>query len=204
VPGTTATVTVTVTANTPPKVTAPATVGTADPETGVVSGSVHVSDADGGLTFAVGSRPAPFYGTVTVDAETGDWTFTPTGAARRQAALSNTPSDKQVSFEVTATDGLHTVSTWIKAPITPPDNEVVDVITGTGGRSVGIAVTPDGSRAVIAHANGTVTIINTVTRSVIQTFTVGGLPTDVAISADSISGLRKSRNGTSSSQHPLS
>ncbi len=184
VPGTTATVTVTVTANTPPKVTAPGTVGTADPETGVVSGSVHVSDAEGGLTFAVGSRPAPFYGTVIVDAETGDWTFTPTGAARRQAALSSWAPDKQVSFEVTATDGLHTVSTWIKAPITPPDNEVVDVITGTGGRSVGMAVSPDGSRAVIAHANGTVTIINTVTRSVIQTFTVGGLPTDVAISAD--------------------
>jgi YVTN family beta-propeller protein len=54
-----------------------------------------------------------------------------------------------------------------------------------GQRDHGVAITPDGSRVLIANlASGTISVINTATNSVIDNITLGGFPTDIAITPD--------------------
>ncbi|MCB0923332.1 MAG: VCBS domain-containing protein [Mycobacterium sp.] len=85
--------------------TAAAVVGTNDPFTGVVTGTVTGTDPDGDpLTY---SAPAwTSKGIVSIDAVSGQFTYTPTVGARQIAAQTGaTPADKADSFTVTVTDG---------------------------------------------------------------------------------------------------
>ncbi|MDQ1305076.1 MAG: large repetitive protein, partial [Actinomycetota bacterium] len=82
--------------NRPP--TGTASVGAPDPVTGVVTGAVLGADADGDtLTYSAPATTAK--GAISIGAGTGQFTYTPTLAARQNSA------DLQDSFTVTIADG---------------------------------------------------------------------------------------------------
>ena len=99
------TTTVPVTVQVSPQNSAPVagetTVGEPDPTTGVVTGQVNASDADGDpLSYQVVTPPTK--GTVTVDAQ-GAFTYTPTASSPRH---SRGATDSQTdTFTITITDG---------------------------------------------------------------------------------------------------
>ncbi len=78
--------------------TATAVVGVNDPITGRVTGTVTGSDADGDV-LTYGAPASTAKGTVSIDAGTGAFSYTPTTAARKNAA------DLTDTFTVTVTDG---------------------------------------------------------------------------------------------------
>lgn len=90
--------------NTAPTVSAP-TVSSPDPGTGVVTGQVSATDADGDtLTYSAPATTAK--GSVSINSGTGVFTYTPTVAARENAAkFGATDADKSDSFTVTVADG---------------------------------------------------------------------------------------------------
>jgi len=90
--------------NSAPTVTTP-TASAPDSVTGAVTGAVAATDADGDvLTFSAPASTGK--GSVVIDAGTGAFTYTPTVAARQNAAKAEaTPADKADSFIVTVTDG---------------------------------------------------------------------------------------------------
>jgi len=103
-----ATVAVTVAPFTPgnraPVVGTPA-VGSPNAVTGVVTGSVSATDADGD-TLAYSAPATTAKGAVSIGAGTGAFTYTPTVAARNNAAaVGATAADLQDSFTVTVSDG---------------------------------------------------------------------------------------------------
>lgn len=81
------------------------TVGVPDSGTGVVTGRVSATDADGdSLTFSAPATTAK--GSVGIDATAGSFTYTPTVAARQNAAAPGaTNTDKMDSFTVAVADG---------------------------------------------------------------------------------------------------
>ncbi|HJT91936.1 MAG TPA: Ig-like domain-containing protein, partial [Mycobacterium sp.] len=91
-------------------------VGTPNGVTGSVSGSLNFTDPDGNsLTYSVPTQPTS--GTVTVNA--GNYTFTPTQAARDAAA--QTPGPDFVSLTVVASDGQLSTPVTFSVPIVPPN-----------------------------------------------------------------------------------
>jgi YVTN family beta-propeller protein len=182
----TATVTVTVTPR--------PTVGTPDPATGVVSGSVRLIDPDGDVvTYSLGTVPDPTRGRVTVNSSTGAWTFTPTVSARLLAAAIGAPkSDKQVSFTVVASDGTTESPVVVTAPVTPPDNAVIKALfpNSPAGELVANA---DGTRVYVLDRDaspqfppGLVVVDTTVNPygNSIARVDVGGVPQHVVLSPD--------------------
>jgi VCBS repeat-containing protein len=97
-------------------------VGTPDSVTGVVSGSVSATDADGDtLTYSAPSTTGK--GGVSIVATTGAFTYTPTVAARNNAAATGaTAADLQDSFTVTVSDahgGTATAAVTVAVSPTP-------------------------------------------------------------------------------------
>ena len=84
---------------------ASATVGTPSAATGVVSGSVKATDADGDVrTYTANATTAK--GAVSVNSASGAFTYTPTTTARHNAAaLAATTADKTDAFTVNVADG---------------------------------------------------------------------------------------------------
>ena len=82
-----------------------ATVGDPDASTGVVAGTVTATDADADpLTYSAPATTAK--GTVSIDATTGAFVFTPTAEARHVAlATGATTADKTDTFTVSVGDG---------------------------------------------------------------------------------------------------
>ncbi|CAM3876400.1 hypothetical protein H7J08_02390 [Mycobacterium frederiksbergense] len=88
-----------------------------DTATGVVSGTVNVSDPDGDeLDFLLDTTIDPAQGSLMVDRETGDWTYTPTQDARETAYT--TPGSDAALFTVTVSDGAAEITVNVSAPIT--------------------------------------------------------------------------------------
>ncbi|SEH61361.1 VCBS repeat-containing protein/40-residue YVTN family beta-propeller repeat-containing protein [Mycolicibacterium rutilum] len=165
-----------------PVVTAP-TVGSPTTD-GVVTGSLGVSDPDGtALTYQVITGPTR--GTVQIDAGTGQYTYTPTDAARLQAALSTGVVETD-TFTVRVSDGLNAPVTVTVSDIVVAELAVNSVIAtpevGEGPQAV--VISPDGTRAYVANADGdSVTVLNTADHSTVGTITVGDRP--VALALDS-------------------
>ena len=91
-------------ANRPP--TATVRVGEPDPTSGVVTGAVLGVDPDGDVLSYSGPS-ATTKGAVLLDSLAGTFTYTPTAAARQNAAAPTaTPADRQDAFTVTVSDGL--------------------------------------------------------------------------------------------------
>lgn len=85
---------------------------------GVVTGTVNITDPEGfAVTFQLASGVDPNVGTVTVNATTGAFAFTPTTRARENAH--GTPGADAVSFAVRGSDGLASATVNVTAPISP-------------------------------------------------------------------------------------
>jgi YVTN family beta-propeller protein/VCBS repeat-containing protein len=166
-------------ANQPPAAQGPATVGTPNATTGVVSGSLNVTDPDGNpLTYTVTGAPAG--GSVTVSG--GNFTYTPTQAARLGAAT--TTSADFDSFVVSVSDGSAAATVNVSVPVLPAQLSTQAAAT-VGNNPYGVAVSPNGTRTyVVNQASNTVSVIDTATNAVVATINVGATPTAVAVSPD--------------------
>ncbi|WP_395311089.1 M4 family metallopeptidase [Mycobacterium sp. AMU20-3851] len=93
--------------------------------TGVVTGQVHVTDASP-LSYLLASV-APTTGVLSIDRSTGEFTFTPTAAARYRAYF--TPGEDQLTFTVSALDGQDGIPVDVSVPITAVHPDVDGTLT---------------------------------------------------------------------------
>ena len=146
------------------------TVGTPNASTGVVTGSVTATDADRDTLTYSGSTTTT-KGTVTVNASTGAFTYTPTAAARHAASkLTAGTAAKTDTFTVTVTDGYGgTVAVPVTVTISPKNTAPVSGTTKVGipnattGVVAGTVTATDADRDTLTYsapatAKGTVTI----------------------------------------------
>jgi len=131
-------------------VASPVVIGTPDPKTGVVTGRVTFTDADGdALTYSVASNTSPVSrsglrqlraedpagrtlsstsstGSLSMSQTTGAFIYTPTQATAPSSGVSSTDT-----FTVSASDGYGgTVSVPVSVPVTAP-NPATGVVTGS-------------------------------------------------------------------------
>ncbi|WP_163764974.1 Ig-like domain-containing protein [Mycolicibacterium parafortuitum] len=162
----TATLTITVPAVSPvnqaPVVGQPAYEYTTHAGSGIISGTVDVTDEDGDpLAYTVSGLPDAEIGALAIDPATGVWQFKPTNQARFDAWRN--PGEVIASFSLTVSDGLASVTVNIEASIAPafdfdydrPGTDVDDaksvVVLGSDGslyldNADGLTVVnPDGS-----------------------------------------------------------
>ncbi|WP_158248980.1 Calx-beta domain-containing protein [Mycobacterium sp. ENV421] len=141
------------------------TVGTPDPVTGAVAGSLGFATGNG-LTF---TATDPSQGTVTVT-DDGTYTYSPTEAARQAATGSTTDA-----FVATVHSGLSTRSVTVVVPLDP----------GTPVAGTALVNSPDPTTGVVTgSAKFTDTAGRSVTYSVVTTSTGGG-----AVSIDAATGV---------------
>ena len=145
-------------------------VGSADPVTGQVTGSITVTDPDGDAPAFTTPVTSAKGGTVSID-ENGVFTYIPTETARHAAAADNaTADDLTDTFDITVNDGhggttTLTISVAIDPANTAPTTSatVGEPDTETGAVTGTVAVTdPDGDTATYTVSpsakGGTVTI----------------------------------------------
>ena len=170
------TVDVTVTATTAPPIPADVTVGTPDPATGVVRGTLPATDANGApLTYTVTTPPA--YGRVTIRPD-GSYVYVPSAAGQAYARTHPGAFD---TFTVQASSGARSS---FMARVAPGDQLTVPVplaqatqrapdrhgSTGVGTYPGSAMVSPGGRYAAVpSYGDRTVTIVDTTngTRSVV-------------------------------------
>ena len=130
-------------------------VGSADPVTGQVTGSITVTDPDGDAPAFTTPVTSAKGGTVSID-ENGVFTYIPTETARHAAAADNaTADDLTDTFDITVNDGhggttTQTISVAIDPANTAPTTSatVGEPDTETGAVTGTVAVTdPDGDTA---------------------------------------------------------
>lgn len=188
---TAATVTITVTAaNHVPLISAPTTVSAPAPADGTVTGQVHVSDVDGDALTYTTSAPG-----VSVDPDTGAFTFIPEYAARHAAIADAATSQEQTyHFTVTATD-VHgasvdiTVDASLVAPVTA-DANVLAIDIDSSRRPNLVTVAPDGTTAYVVVDNwftysGALVYVETATNTITNTiYLPAGTTPAMAMSPD--------------------
>ena len=152
---------------------------TANTVTGVVSGALNFTDADGDtLSYSV---TQPSTGTVSITS-VGVYTFSPTAAAR-QAAANGGPTS--ASFTVNATDGQASTPISVTVPIAPAAASIRTGVTLIGsnvtltGYLTGQVFTPDGTRVVITATDDATTLVTRVV--VVNTSTAGQVGTTLTL-----------------------
>ncbi|ULE33593.1 Ig-like domain-containing protein [Mycobacterium sp. IDR2000157661] len=156
------------------------TVNVPNQSTGVVTGAVTATDANGdALTYSLsGGQPAA--GTVTVNAD-GTFTFTPTQAARLAAGQSS--GADYAGFTVAVSDGQNSTTTTVSVAVLPANLTLSSTSAPTGATPQGAVVV--GNHAYVANQGAhTVSVINTTTNTVVKTIAVGYAPTGMAASPD--------------------
>ncbi|SEH70402.1 VCBS repeat-containing protein/40-residue YVTN family beta-propeller repeat-containing protein [Mycolicibacterium rutilum] len=147
--------------------------------TGAVTGTIVAVDPEGNkLTYKLTSAPAD--GTVTFNAKTATFTYTPTTAQRILAAT--TPELDTVAMTVTVSDGTNNVVQVIDVPVgEAPIAKLADI----GPINDSTAVVTTATRAYVTNrAAGTVTVIDTVNNTVVGTLAAGPTPDALAIKPD--------------------
>jgi len=191
-------------------------VGTADPVTGVVTGSLNVS-VDTGLPLKYTVTDSPDDGTVVLGSD-GTFTYTPTsfGTDSFTVTVSDgiAATNQSISVAVPSGTGLPGVVATIKvgsgpagvaiapngayAYVASRDGNAVSVIntaTNTVTSTIGVetptrlAVSPDGTRVyATAYNRGQLSVVDTATNLVTATINLGGSPGDIAVSPDGTRG----------------
>ncbi|MGQ9410479.1 Ig-like domain-containing protein [Mycolicibacterium gilvum] len=125
--------------NSPPAFMNP-TVGTPNSSTGKVRGKVVAADVDKDkLKYSV--TGAAGKGSVKVSASTGAFTYTPTAAARHEAArLGAAGSARMDSFTVTVSDGKGASATQTVSVIVAPKNAIPKLSVRVGKPATGTAI----------------------------------------------------------------
>ncbi|MEO3761347.1 YncE family protein [Mycobacterium sp. B14F4] len=150
-------------------------VGTTDPVTGEVSGSLNTSGLP--LTYELIQGPSEG-GSVSVETD-GRFHYTPGGAARLAAA--QTMGVDLDSFTVAVSDGLVTTTTVVRVPVSPANLELSSEAGQTGYNPGGVAIV--GDRAYVANqSSNSVSVIDIATSTpiLLATIPVGSHPTGVA------------------------
>ena len=131
-------------------------VGVPNASTGVVTGSVSATDADGDvLTYSAPASTAK--GAIIINAGTGAFTFTPTVAARDTAAAPGaTPADRADGFTVTVIDGRGgTATAAVTVAISPTPDPSAPLAAFPGAEGFGAYATGgrDGSVIYVTNLN---------------------------------------------------
>jgi YVTN family beta-propeller protein/VCBS repeat-containing protein len=130
--------------------------------------------------YTLAAPPTPG-GTVTVDQRSGYFTYTPSQAARAQAA--QTPGLDYDTFSVNVTDGTATVNTTVKVQVAaalPPTSPTTNNTVNVGSGPSGVVVLSNNTAYVVNYDSNTVSVINTTTNQVVKTINVGTGPLSVA------------------------
>ncbi|MGJ0118156.1 VCBS domain-containing protein [Williamsia sp. MIQD14] len=179
-------VTVPITAVNADPVAGEQTPGTVDTSSGQVTGTVTTTDADGDMVTFTPATSTSASGTFTVKVD-GSYTYTPTAAARHDAA--SPTGAKTDTFTVTATDGFGgitpiTVSIMINPLNAPPVVTTTPTAStiGVGYFPSGVAVGPDGRIYVVNLSSNSVSVIKN--GVVVQTIDVGNGPLSAAVGSD--------------------
>lgn len=161
--------------NAPPVIIDPTLV--TNPESGVVTGKINATDPEKKkLTYALAGDPPAG---LAFNAKTATFTYTPTTAQRILAGLSSTPVT--VSFTVTVTDGLNPVNTTVAVAV--PAIPITDAgVIHTD--KTGIGVVASNTRAYVRNTDNTITVIDTVNRTVVDTITLDSPAMGVALTPD--------------------
>ena len=155
---------------------------TTDPVTGKVTGVLTAVDPAGvALTYALDHQGT--YGTVTV-ASDGSFIYTPTDAARAQAAAGGPTTD---TFTARASN-----STWagaigtITVSIAPPPTPTVINTYAAGSTLFQAALNPSGTTLYVTNliTNGTVTVLDPSSGVILGHISVGNQPRGLAVSPD--------------------
>jgi YVTN family beta-propeller protein/VCBS repeat-containing protein len=151
---------------------------TPDAATGTVIGAINGADVESNpLSYTLSIRPAK--GSVTVNATTGVYRYTPTSAARLAAGV--TPGADYDNFTVTVGNGQFSTAVTVTAPVVP---EVITTSAshGTKGYPTGLAVS--GTKIYVANATSNSISVIDRTTGVVTTISVVRSPKSVALSRD--------------------
>jgi YVTN family beta-propeller protein/VCBS repeat-containing protein len=153
---------------------------TLDPVSGTVTGYVNVQDADGDTLIYTLASPPSQGGAVTFDQRSGYFAYTPSQAARAQAA--QTPGLDYDTFSVNITDGTATVNTTVKVQVAaalPPTAPTTISAVSAGAGPSGAVVLRNNNAYVVNYGSNTVSVIDTATNHVVKTNDVGAGPLSV-------------------------
>jgi YVTN family beta-propeller protein len=152
---------------------------TFDPVTGAVTGVLNVRDPEQAQLSYTLAYPPSRGGTVSFDQPTGVFTYTPSQAARDQAA--GTSGLDYDTFGVSISDGIATVQTSVTVQVAqtlPPTTSITNTPVTAGSGPSGAAVA-GGFAYVINYDSNNVTVINTATNQFVKTLDVGTGPLSV-------------------------
>lgn len=160
-----------------------AVVDRVDRTTGRVQGHVDLErpEQDASPTHELVGHLDPRVGVATVDPDSGQWTFTPTPAARLATHLQLGAG--VATFAVGTSDG-RTVD--VRVPVDPAEAAVTGTVDVGAGLTYGMAVI--GDRLYVlkgsddAAGNGSVKVVDASTKTVVGSVEVGGMPYALATS----------------------
>src|SRR6476469_540849 len=155
---------------------------------GAITGTVNGSDVDlNTLTYSVppSGAGAPGKGTVSIDRNTGAFTYQPSTGARLAAQSTSGPDFD--TFTVNVYDGQVSTPVMVTVAVLPatPTLSVADTAVALGSGSDPSAVAVYGNRTYVANATaGTVKVLNTDTNQVVASIPVQTSPAAVGVSPD--------------------